>query len=58
MNRMGRIIDIKKEHKEYLKDLGKDITLFTAGIFLGPIVDGAQLAIKHAKKIKEIKVKK
>jgi len=55
---MGKVIIIKKEHKEYLKDLGKDITLFTAGIFLGPIVDGTQLAIKHAKKIKEMKVKK
>jgi len=55
---MGKIIIIKREQKEYLKDLGKDITLFTAGIFLGPIVDGTQLAIKHAKKIKEMKVKK
>ena len=58
MNRMGKVIVIKKEQKEYLKDLGKDITLFTAGVFLGPIVDGTQLAIKHAKKIKEMKVKK
>jgi len=58
MNGMGKVIVIKKEQKEYLKDLGKDITLFTAGVFLGPIVDGTQLAIKHAKKIKEMKVKK
>jgi len=58
MNGMGKVIIIKKEHKEYLKDLGKDITLFTAGVFLGPIIDGTQLAIKHAKKIKEMKVKK
>jgi len=58
MNGMGKIIVIKKEQKEYLKDLSKDITLFTAGIFLGPLVDGTQLAIKHARKIREMKAKK
>jgi hypothetical protein len=58
MNPMGKIIVLRKEQKEYLKDLGKDITLFAAGILFGPVVDGTQLAIKHAKKIKEIKVKK
>jgi len=55
---MRKLIVIKKDQKDYLKDLGKDITLFVAGIFLGPVVDGTQLAIKHARKIKEIKVKK
>ena len=55
---MEKLIVIKKHQKEYLKDLGKDIGLFTAGLFLGPVIDGAQLAVKHARKIKEMKARK
>jgi len=55
---MRKLIVIKEYQKDYLKDLGRDLTLFVAGIFFGPVVDGTQLAIKHAKKIKEMKAKK
>ncbi len=50
-----KLIVVPREHREYMKELGKDIGLFAAGIFLGPLVDGTQLAIKHARRIRELR---
>ncbi len=52
---MRKLIVIPKKHEEYLKELGKDLSLFSAGIFLGPIIDASQLAVKHMRRIRELR---
>lgn len=39
---------MKNDGREYFKELAKDVSLFTAGIFTGPIIDFVQLMKKHA----------
>ncbi|MGC8584885.1 MAG: hypothetical protein ACP5L4_02020 [Thermoplasmata archaeon] len=39
---------MKRNDKQYLIELTKDIGLFTAGVFTGPFIDFAMLMKKHA----------
>ncbi len=51
-----RIKETQEQKSDYIKDLSKDIALFTAGLFTGPFIDAAQLVKKHAPVIhREIK---
>ena len=39
---------MKMQDKEYFKEFSKDMGLFVAGIFVGPIIDFSLLMKKHA----------
>ncbi|MFP3257775.1 MAG: hypothetical protein RXO36_08240 [Candidatus Nanopusillus acidilobi] len=39
---------MQTQDKEYFKELSKDVGLFIAGIFAGPIIDLSLLMKKHA----------
>jgi hypothetical protein len=39
---------MKTQDKEYFKEFSKDVGLFVAGIFVGPIIDFSLLMKKHA----------
>jgi len=39
---------MQMQDKEYFKEFSKDMGLFVAGIFVGPIIDFSLLMKKHA----------
>jgi hypothetical protein len=38
---------MRKQDREYYKDLSKEVGIFVSGIFIGPVVDFAELVKKH-----------
>lgn len=39
---------MKNNDKKYYKELAKDVSVFSAGLVAGPIIDFAELVRKHA----------